>query len=345
MKIIVCLACASVTLAATMQASDQCHRFTHEHVDLLSVQWDAAESGLGLMAADDTHGALYASNQCVVVCPESMKFLLPGGTPLGNEGDSLWILPQNPYEGTPYVGVSAEAISSGTFNDPFTIQLTRLEGPGQFLVWQAGGFGGIDLKMDTRDGLTAADALTISSGGHAHYNWGFTTQGVYRAYFRVSGVRTGDTTNTSSAETPFTFHVQPLRPYENWTATNWPCECAINVIAAAADPDGDRIPNLLEYAVGNDPKTALPANLPALTFVDDGGMEYGAIRLRRSLAATDVSLAAYASDFPGEPREQLTNTVSVVRWGATESITVRDSRPKAGVLHRFFEVRAKLDYP
>ncbi len=171
-------------------------------MDLLSVIWNSTSNQVSLMASDDTHGLLYASNQCVVICPESMKFTLPPGTPLGNEGDPLWILPQNPYTGVPYVGVSAETVSAGVFNDPFTLTLTRLEGPGQFIVWQAGSFGSIDVKLDTRNGIGPSDYLTLPVGGHAHYNWGFTTSGVYRAYFQASGIRVGQSTNTVSPETP-----------------------------------------------------------------------------------------------------------------------------------------------
>lgn len=91
------LGCAVAVLAGRSTAAAQCYTFTHEHVDLLAIQWNAASNTLSLMASDDDHGGtLYASNQCVVICPESMKFTLPGGTPLGNEGNPLWILPQNP---------------------------------------------------------------------------------------------------------------------------------------------------------------------------------------------------------------------------------------------------------
>ena len=232
----------------------QCYFFTQEHVDLLAVQWNAAGNQLSLMASDDSRGLLYASNQCVVICPETMKFALPAGTPLGSEGDPLWILPQSPYEGVPYVGVSAESIPAGVFNDPLNIQLKRLEGPGQLIVWQAGSLGSFDIKVDTRDGIGANDMLTPFVGGHEHHNWGFTASGVYRAYFQVVARRSGQATNIVSAETPFTFHVQPLKPFETWTATNWPCECRSNVIAAAANPDGDAGVNAVEYALGADPK-------------------------------------------------------------------------------------------
>lgn len=345
MKTFFLIALSVAGLAIPPRASAQCFQFTEEHVDLLGVFWNSTSNQLSLMASENTHGFTYASNQCVVICPESMKLTLPGGTPLGNEGDSLWILPQNPYAGVPYVGVSAEQIPAGVFDDPFTIHLTRLEGPGQFMLWQAGTFGNFDVKMDTRDGISAGDALTIPVGGHAHYNWGFTTNGVYRAYFQVSGVRTGQATNTVSPETPFTFHIQPLRPYENWTATNWPCECVTNIIAAAADPDGDRIINVLEYAFGNDPNVALYTNVPAVTFVNVSGTNYGALRYVHATNATDLTFDVRASSALAGFNESLTNVTSLVTYDSVETVTLRDSTSQGQATNRFYQLRVKMNYP
>ena len=329
--------------AEPLRASPACHSFTQEHVDLLSVRWNAASNQLSLMASDDSHGTLYASNQCVVIAPESTKFTLPSGTPFGNEGDALWILPQNPYPGVPYVGVSAESISGGTFTDPFTIQLKRVEGPGQFIVWQAGSFGTFDIKMDSRNGISAADQLTPFVGGHEHYNWGFTTSGVYRVYFQVSGRRSGQSTNIVSAETPFTFQVLPLRPFDNWTATNWPCECRTNVILAGASPDLDAGANVVEYALGTDPTTPTTNAWPVAELVDFGGQTYGALTYTRAKNATDVNLDVMAFDSLAETNGEILTTVHQVEdLGATERITIRDHIPVNAGPQRFYQLRIRL---
>ena len=331
-------------LTTVQRASAQCFQFTAEHVDLLSVTWSSESTQISLMASDDTHGNLYASNQCVVICPESMKFSLPSGTPLGNEGDPLWILPQNPYSNVPYVGVSAERVLSEVFGSAVTIQLTRLEGPGQLIVWQASSFGNIDVKMDSRDGIGAGDALTIPVGGHAHYNWGFTTNGIYRAYFRASGFRVGQTTGTISPETPFTFHILPLRPFESWTATHWPCECDTHIIGPSADPDGDRMINVIEYAFGNDPKVALYTNVPDVSFVTDGTTNYWAFRYVRATKATDITFSVEGASSIGGSSESLTNRIVVAPGGKSEIITVRDLSSKP-TTSRFFKLKLELLYP
>jgi surface-anchored protein len=331
---------------ATTRVQAQCFPFTQEHVDLLAYVWNAESNTLSLKASDDTHGGtLYASNQCVVIVPLSARFTLPAGTPFGNEGDPLWILPQNPYPGVPYVGVSAERLPAGSFTDPLAIQLTRVEGPGHFLAWQSTSFGSFDIRMDSRDGIGPNDRLTPLVGGHEHYNWGFTTNGVYRIYFQASGIRSGQVTNTMSAETPFTFHVLPLGPYENWTATNWPCECATNIIAAGADPDGDHIPNIFEYAFANDPKVALYTNTPTITFVGNGGVNYGAMRYTRATNATDLLFDVRASSVLGGASEILTNHFNIISNGGVDTVTVRDSLSMQRTNHRFYQLRVELNSP
>ena len=332
--------------AVTPCVAAQCMQFTHQHVDLLDVAWDSTAHTLGLAAADDSSGMRYGSNECVVVCPEAMKFSLPGGTPLGNEGDALWILPQNPYAGVPYVGVSTERLSSAEFPEAIMLRLTRVEGPGQFLLWQAGSLNGIEMQMDSRDGLSAADAISVTSGGHAHYNWGFTTSGVYRLYFQARATRAGATEPHVSVETPFTFHVLPLRPFEQWVATNWPCECATNVIAAGADPDQDHAPNSFEYVFGTDPRALDQRTWAQPGIVITNGTAYGSITFETAFPATDARCEVFATTSITTPIwEQVATVHSQESLHGTKRVTVRDYLPVAGQMSRYFQLRVVFPYP
>lgn len=338
------IAIAILASEGTTRLQAQCFPFTQEHVDLLAFVWNAESNMLSLMASDDTHGGtLYASSQCVVIAPESTKFTLPAGTPFGNESDPLWILPQNPYPGVPYIGVSAERLPAGSFNNPLSIQLTRVEGPGHFLVWQSTSVGSFDVKMDSRDGIGPNDRLTPSVGGHEHHNWGFTTNGIYRVYFEASGIRTGQGTNTVSAETPFTFHVLPLRPFENWMAANWPCECDTNIIAPGSDPDADGGVNAIEYALGSDPKVVTTEAWPSVSLVTTNGQTYCALTYTRVKSATDCDYEVVAaSDLLSPDWRPLTVIHSVADRGADELVTVRDELSVPVNVQRFYRLLIKF---
>ncbi|HNQ87664.1 MAG TPA: choice-of-anchor M domain-containing protein [Verrucomicrobiota bacterium] len=338
------LAAALLTLAPP-SATAQCHHFTREHVDLLSIRWNASEAALSLMASDDDHGGtLYASNQCVVVCPESMKFILPDGTPFGSAGDPLWILPQSPYAGTPYIGVSAETIASGSFHDPMTITLKHLDGPGHFILWQATGLGSLEIRMDTRDGITDLDTITPGVGAHEHYNWGFTTSGVYRLTFQAGGRRLGHTTNTLSPETPFTFHILPLRPFEVWTATNWPCECNLKVIGTAADPDGDLAPNAFEYGVGSNPRQPDSPSQLTVSLVTTQGATHSLLSFAHPLSATDAVCEVVASPSLSPPQwTLLTNTIATTVTGDLRHVTLQDPARVDQSQRSFYQLRVRLE--
>ncbi|MDB4435855.1 hypothetical protein N9139_00080 [Akkermansiaceae bacterium] len=72
--------------------------------------------------------------------------------------------------------------------------------------------------------------------------------------------QTGSSTPPYSLTINVTNPVQPPTPqelYEEWRMQNWNAADAANdeISGVAADPDGDDIPNLLEYTLGLDPNT------------------------------------------------------------------------------------------
>ncbi len=107
--------------------------------------------------------------------------------------------------------------------------------------------------------------------------------------------------------------------------------------ANESDPDQDNLANLIEYALGSNPVTASPGNLPAAFAADVAGTEYPAIRIHRASAKQDVSYIVEVSR-------------NLVEWesgpAATATLTdtpalleVRSLRPQQGEARQFFRLR------
>jgi len=328
-------------LSSIISVSAQCVQFTREHVDLLSFHWDG--TNLSLVASDDTHGINYVSNQCAVVCPESMKFTLPAGTPLGNSGDPMWILPQSSYAGVPYIGISAEQLPSGVFQDSLLIELKQVDGPGQFMVWQTTSFGDYNVRMNTTDGIDTNDVLTPFVGGHEHYNWGFTTNGIYHVYFQASGVLLSDSQRHYTPITPFTFFVLPLTPFEQWETNQWGGESDTNIIGMAANPDLDSLPNLLEYACGRSPTTFDGGSFFTQSFITTNGLDFGMVSYKQSDKASDVICEVLAGyDLNTTNGQLLTNIVNTMDDGTNTQVNVLDFIPRNETSQRFYKMRVRL---
>jgi surface-anchored protein len=126
--------------------------------------------------ADDEHEAA----DVIFHFTDAHQVPAPGPGPfgfLGGVGDPVWIAPQTPT-------------------------LTGFSGPGHFFLYQT---PGPVLFIRTDDGVSAADAYSMSAGAHEHHNWAFTQPGWYELTFVASG------TNSSSVfiqSEPTTFFFQ-----------------------------------------------------------------------------------------------------------------------------------------
>ena len=205
------LTCFLASVAPLTRADTNVLRLVNVHTDLRVLLHASPTNHLEIVCRDQDSGVNHRSNEVVLVVREAAKFTLPGDfPPLGNSGDTLWILPQSQDLELLFLGFSAETILPGQFVSQLEFRLKRVQGPGLFFVWQSATFGQLDFKINTRDGISAADRVVIGAGGHDHYNFGFTTSGVYRVTFTVSGTMSGQTVPLVSPETTFTFEVEPL---------------------------------------------------------------------------------------------------------------------------------------
>ena len=185
-------------------------RLTNAHVDIRVIYDPAAARPLSLVTVNSDQGVALPADKVVLIAAEKSRLVLPDGTPFGAGGDPLYILPQSQDPELLYLGFSTEHLSAGVFQGRLSIALKKVEGPGNFFVWQATSFGDFRIAMNTADGITEMDRTSPLTGSHEHFNWGFSQPGIYHVTFQASGRRLGEGQDLVSDDTVFEFRVLPL---------------------------------------------------------------------------------------------------------------------------------------
>lgn len=114
-----------------------------------------------------------------------------------------------------------------------------------------------------------------------------------------------------------------------------------NISGPAADPDGDRIPNLMEYALGRDPKVASADNLPVSGVVTHSGEDYLALSFRRPSAISDID---YIVEVSGDLISWSPDAVALDETpheDGTTTFSFRDSVPLTEGERRFMRLRVR----
>jgi len=126
-----------------------------------------------------------------VVIPETALVTGDGRLPSPFAGDPLYLI-KDTSQGIatqPYLGFGAEDIDPGVFaNDALTVTLTGFASSvtgGQAILYGSGFWA--SPNMNTADGVSATDSITVYSLGHDHYNFGFTAAGTYDLTFTATG--------------------------------------------------------------------------------------------------------------------------------------------------------------
>jgi surface-anchored protein len=103
-------------------------------------------------------------------------------------GGDMWYLPQVQETGVPFLGSGAEETNPDDWTpNSFSYTITAVSRPAgsHFSIWQSDIFGDPIVLAATSDGLP--DTLSVPSGSHSHYNWGFTAEGIYQVQITATG--------------------------------------------------------------------------------------------------------------------------------------------------------------
>ena len=214
------------------------------HVDGFEVHYDPAaeapEEPLGLHIHDDTTDTHYEPAEVILQVNEAAYGLqgevFASASRLGWTGESGWVLPSIQSEtvdefGDPamlFLGVASDGGGVVWAGNQFKISLISVgaNNPGDFAMYRFSGSGSFSNPINTKNGVSSSDVLTVSSiGGHEHWNWAFSEAGEYTLDFQASGLL-GGTLFESAVET-YTFNVVPepssstllLIGFVGWVAT------------------------------------------------------------------------------------------------------------------------------
>lgn len=228
----------------------------------------------------------------------------------GDPNDYYWILPSSPNTsntyGVLYLGLTSYDVpKDGTFKDESLVwtihsveNLTTPSANAFYGYAVTSGSVGMHLTTDPTYPGVQMDALTE---GHDHRNLIFKATGMYRVTFRIRGTLAATDTEVSSL-VPIYFGVEtaqiptqtPATGYDAWRLATFSSQQANDpaVSGLDKDPDGDGAHNLLEYALGGDPNVADHSHRPEIRTETFEGKEYFAIRFRRRVGDTSLTVVA-----------------------------------------------------
>ena len=126
--------------------------------------------------------------------------------------------------------------------------------------------------------------------------------------------------------------------YEQWQAAEFGINTNNPAISGDdADPDGDGVPNLMEYALGRNPLVADATNLTVI----GTNSNYLTLVYHRAKIATDVTfIVEVQSDLTGAWTTNVqTPVVTDDGNSLTDEVSVEDSVPMNSTPHRFMRLR------
>lgn len=164
------------------------HDHDHGHAEEADPHEDPAHDDHGGHTDDHDHGDDHDHDHGDGHHPDEVRFVLGGFAVstvpdnagyafLGDPGQRIYLSPQQPLDGVPFIGWNTEALDAALFDSGVEIELHGVEGPGTVFLYEVDGFGAVTVLWDSED--PGEDALAMPAGIHRHLNLAVTEVGVY----------------------------------------------------------------------------------------------------------------------------------------------------------------------
>jgi surface-anchored protein len=266
-------------------------------------------------------------------------------------GEPAWIFPAAVPGERAWVGFGD--VPSGKFSERLRVNLAGVEGPEGGVFAMFDGFNPPAVFFKTVDGISGED-VWVRPDFHAHVDWSFSKKGMWRVELQVSGFLGPDGTDPTPVSEPVPLHFA-IGEFARWRAGRFGADEVMDetVAGPAADPDGDGLSNLLEYALGGDPRMSADVHPQsgesirvAPGTVSVGGASHVTLEFHRRTRGLDAGTTAevsyaveWSDSLDAEDWTPGGETVSVTDLGGGwETVVIRDPRP-VGPGRRFGRLR------
>lgn len=139
-----------------------------------------------------------------------------------------------------------------------------------------------------------------------------------------------------------TITIDVLGPFDQWRSEKFGADYANTAISGdAADPDGDGLDNITEYALGREPRSSDRGGIIADEAVIDG-RRHLRLTVTRNPAATGVALAIQSTGDPQNSASWNTATTTI-EVDTPTTLQVRDNTPMDTADARFLRLKAKRE--
>ncbi|MES5816593.1 choice-of-anchor M domain-containing protein [Streptomyces sp. RG80] len=172
------------------------HVISEGHVDMAARKVDG-ELEFQVKEGSELDHEWYEPGAVVMHVRPAAKRKIPEGYDfLGTPGDAVWWLPLQQNAGIVWPGWNTGEFPKAELDGKVSFRLDSVQGPGNIAMFYSGSTGTPVISLNSGDGLP--DAHLLSGGTHAHFDWAFSAEGVYRTTFTVTatladGTKVGDT--------------------------------------------------------------------------------------------------------------------------------------------------------